>query len=123
MKKLVMILVVVVSVLSHVNAQQQTELPPAKDRAEMQTEMMVEKLNLTEEQTEKVLEVNLTAAQEVDNALKQTDRMAKFKSLRNVAAEKDKALKAILSKDQFKLYEQSKKEMQKALKDRRKENK
>lgn len=121
MKKLVIVIGIVVSVLSSVNAQQQQELPPAKERAEKQTEMMDEKLNLTKEQKEKVMEINLDAAQKMDGVLKQTDRMAKFKGLRTITAEKDKALKGILSKEQFKMYQKMKSEMQKAMKERRKE--
>ena len=122
MKKLVMIIGLVVSVISFANAQQH-ELPPAKDRAELQTEMMTEKLELSEEQKEQVMEINLNTALEMDNVLKLTDKMAKFKGLRAVTAEKDKALKAILNKDQYKSYQKMKSEMQKMIKQKRKEKK
>lgn len=123
MKTLVLIIGITMSILSGVNAQEKQELPPAKDRADMQTEMMVEKLNLTEDQKGKVMEVNLNTALKMDDVFKQTDKMAKFKGLRTVSAEKDKALKGILSKEQFKIYQDMKSEMQKMIKQKRKENK
>ena len=123
MRKYIVLLVIVLTGIITVKAQTKEDLPPAEERAEMQTEFMTEKLELNEEQVPVVLNINLNAAKKMDEVMKLTDRMKKFKAFRSAMMEKDEALKEILSKDQFKLYKKSKEEMKKMIKEKRKENK
>jgi len=98
-------------------------MPPAEDRAQMQTEFMTDKLELTDEQVPRVLSINLAAAKKMDQVMKMTDRMSKFKEFRSTMMDKDEALKEVLNKDQYKKYQKSKDEMKKMIKERRKEKK
>ncbi|MCT4637663.1 MAG: hypothetical protein N4A72_08130 [Bacteroidales bacterium] len=123
MKNLLAITTIILAFTSTVNAQDHKELPPAIDRAEMQTEMMKEKLELTNDQADKVKKVNIVAAHRVDKALLITDKMTKFKTFRSIQMDKDKALKKILTKVQYKKYEKIKGELKKAIKAKRKEKK
>jgi predicted acylesterase/phospholipase RssA len=123
MRKYIILLAVVLTGVVAVNAQNKEELPPAEDRAQMQTEFMTEKLELSEEQVPQVLTINLAAAKKMDEVMSLTDKMKKFKAFRSAMMEKDEALKEVLSKDQFKLYKKSKDEMKKKIKEKRKENK
>ena len=123
MKKLLFILTIVMcSQLTTVaqDSRNLDNLPPAEERAEMQTEMMKEKLELTDDQVPLVKAINLKAAQALDEVAKKTDRMQKFKAFRSAQQEKDEALKDVLTKDQYKLYQDSKEEMKKKLKEHRK---
>ena len=123
MKKLLFILTIVMcSQLTTIaqDSRNLDNLPPAEERAEMQTEMMKEKLELTDEQVPLVKAINLKAAQALDEVAKKTDRMQKFKAFRSAQQEKDEALKDVLTKDQYKLYQDSKEEMKKKLKEHRK---
>ena len=125
MKKLLLVLSIIISCQLAVYAQSSMNmdnLPPAEERAEMQTEMMKEKLNLTDEQVPQVKSINLKAAQDIDEVGKLTDRMKKFKAFRTAQQEKDEALKKVLTKDQYKLYQDIKEEMKKELKEKRKTN-
>ena len=123
MKNLLAITTIILAFTFTVNAQDHKELPPAIDRAEMQTEMMKEKLELTNDQVDKVKKVNTVAAHRVDKALLITDKMTKFKTFRSIQMDKDKALKKILTKVQYKKYEKIKGELKKAIKAKRKEKK
>ncbi|TKG96583.1 hypothetical protein EYV94_04860 [Puteibacter caeruleilacunae] len=123
MKKLIILLAIVVISVVKVSAQNQKDLPPAKERAEMQTEIMKEKLSLTEEQIPKVMTINLDAAKRIDEVKKMTNRMSMFKEFRSTMQAKDEGLKAILTKDQYKLYQKSKEEMKKKAQQAMKERK
>ncbi|MCG8580161.1 MAG: hypothetical protein MI866_09605 [Bacteroidales bacterium] len=122
MKKLLFTLAIIIS--SQLVSQAQSSmnmdnLPPAEERADMQTEMMKEKLHLTDEQVPQVKAINLKAAEAMDEVALLNDRMQKFKAFRSSQQEKDEALKKVLTKDQYKLYQASKEEMKKKLKEHR----
>ncbi|MCL3782488.1 hypothetical protein EMN47_19060 [Prolixibacteraceae bacterium JC049] len=124
MKQLLLTMAIILGVgLGSYAQQAEKELPPAKERAEMQTAIMKEKMELTDDQEVQVMEVNLRAAKRMDEMKQLTDKMKKFKTFRSIISEKDKALKKILTKEQFKMYEKSKKEMKKLLKEKSKERK
>lgn len=106
-----------------VNAQNKKDLPPAEQRAKMQTELMKDKLELNQEQTQKVLDINLKSALEMDQVFKLTDRVQKFKKFRSIQLKKDKDLKQVLSKNQFKAYKKFKSEMKKRIKKAQKNKK
>lgn len=121
MKILVMIAAVIMSTLISANAQEQRELPPAEKRADMQTEMLQELLELTKEQNLQVNKITLQAAKGIDDVIQLNDRMEKLKTLRKVMGEKDEALKEVLTKVQYKLYVKSKDEMKKKIRNKIKE--
>ena len=123
MKKYIILLAVILTGVSAVNSQTKEDLPPAEERAQMQTEFMTDKLALNEAQISQVLSINLKTAKRMDKVISMTDRMQKFKEFRSTMIEKDEALKKVLDKEQYKKYEKSKDEMKKMLKEKRKEKK
>ncbi len=120
MKKVMLILMMTVGVLS-ANAQSHNavDLPPAKERAERQTEFMKEKLELTKDQIPAVQNINYEAAVEMDKVMQLTNRRTKFNAYRNAQLSKDEKLKKVLSKKQFKAYKKSKDEIKKKIKKER----
>ena len=123
MKKYIVLLAVILTGVLAANSQTKEDLPPAEDRAQMQTEFMTDKLALSEAQISQVLAINLKAAKRMDKVISMTDRMQKFKEFRSTMIEKDEALKEVLDKEQYKKYEKSKDELKKMLKEKRKEKK
>jgi predicted acylesterase/phospholipase RssA len=115
MKKLIAITLILISI-SIFSQDKKRELPPAEERAQIQTEMMKEKLGLNEDQVKSVHEINLESAKEMDEVIKLESRIAKFKKYRAVQLKKDKKLKKVLSEEQFEKYEEFKEEMKKKLK-------
>jgi len=89
-----------------------------EQRAQMQTNMMKTKLNLDSAQTLKVQGINLKYAQKLDPVLKSDGgRFAKLRQMKSIQGQKNKELKAVLSSDQYKQYQQLEAEMRDKLKD------
>ena len=79
-----------------------------------------EKLNLTEDQSKKVDAINSTwfeGIAELRNS--SSSKMAKYKRYKSLNADKDKQMKEVLTKEQFKTYKQQQKEMKSDFKQRR----
>lgn len=123
MRKYFIVLVVFLAGVLSASAQTKDNLPSAEDRAQMQTEFMTEKLNLSKDQVPKVLKINIDSAKKMDLVINMTDKMKKFKEFRSIILKKDKSLKEVLSKEQFKKYLKSKDELKKIIKKKRKEKK
>jgi len=81
-------------------------------RASALTEKMKTELSLTDDEYPKVLAINLKYAQKNEEIFQGSEgRFAKFKSLRSSQKEKNKEMKAVLDKDQYKKYEEMTEEM------------
>ena len=94
-----------------------------EQRAQLQTNMMKTKLNLDSAQTLLVQDINLKYAKEIDPVLTgDADRMAKFRQMKSIQEKKNKELKAVLSKDQYKQYEELEEEMKKKFKESARSN-
>lgn len=98
--------------------------------ADLQTKIMTEQLDLTEAQIPQVYRINLKeTAEMMGDVSKLQDANGKLgkikaaKSLKGDSKDKDKALKQILSSNQYSIYEKNKEEMQQAIKARMKEKK
>lgn len=90
-----------------------------EDRAKIITEWMQEKLSLEPSQVDAVYSINLDyAAKNIDLMNSNESRRSKFRKLKSGAKEKDKELKNIFTKDQFDIYQDRKKELRRAVKDR-----
>ena len=88
------------------------------ERADFQTNLMVEKLKLGDQQVEPVRAVNLKyaeKAEEIYNSKKLKFR--KLKEMRKMTANKDKELKTILTDEQYKTYENIKQEMKEKMRE------
>jgi hypothetical protein len=101
----------------------------AKLTQEQKSDLMVrfktykEKLNLDDGQAVKVRAIDSTYLTGLA-ALKQSDarRLAKFQQFKQISAARDKQMKDVLSKDQFKEYAKFKDEMRGELKELRQAN-
>jgi len=88
------------------------------ERADFQTNLMVEKLKLSDQQVETIRTVNLKyaeKAEEIYNSQKKNFR--KLKEMRKIKENKDEELKTILSDEQYKTYEKNKKEMREKMRE------
>jgi len=98
--------------------------------AELQTRMMTAQLALTDEQVPQVYKVNLKATGEMMQGMekvKESNRKLQKaragKELKSDSADKDKALKKILTTGQYDKYEKNKEAMQAAIKEKMEQKK
>lgn len=92
-----------------------------EQRAQIQNDWMNDNLRLTNEQLEKVSELNLEYAQKMEEVKTIQGKLDKLKKAREIADEKDKRLKQVLTKEQFDLYQEKKSELRKMARERAKE--
>ena len=91
-----------------------------EQRAKMQSDKMKEKLVLTDDQYKQVSDLNLVYAKKMDPILHSDEgRFKKYRQAKTLMDEKDKKLKGILTSDQYKQYEDLKKEMMDKMRDSR----
>ncbi len=101
-----------------VSAQTAAPKAQAEERAKSMTAQMQKKLALADAQYQPVYDINLKYAKVNEQILKGTDgKIAKFKKLRSTQQSKSKELQAVLTKDQFILYEAWSKEVKEKLKE------
>ena len=101
-----------------VSAQNTISKAQAEERAQKMTAQMQKKLSLAEAQYQPVYDINLKYAKVNQQILKGTDgKMSKLKKLRSTQQSKSKELQAVLTKDQFILYEVWSKEVKEKLKE------
>ncbi|MFZ2782984.1 MAG: hypothetical protein WAZ36_01195 [Sediminibacterium sp.] len=93
-----------------------------QERAQLQTEWMTGKLNLTPTQASQVQSINLIYIQKNDLVLKSdAGKLSKFRQLKTIQKDKDAELKKELSADQYNKYQHLKEEMKAEMKKRRSE--
>lgn len=83
-----------------------------EQRAQMQSDMMKNKLALTDEQYKQVSDINLKYARKMDD-LKQNGggKFSKARKAKSIMSDKDDELQKVFTKEQFEKYETLKKEM------------
>jgi len=95
-----------------VKAQTADSTRTPEGRAAALTEKMQATLPLRDDQVSSVQAINLKYAQKNQQIWSGTDgRWAKFRALKSSQKEKDKEMKAVLDKDQYKKYQQMQQEM------------
>jgi len=91
-----------------------------KKEASARYQAYKEKLNLTEDQSKKVDAINTSWFEGIAEIKKSADpKMARYKKFKSLNAERDKKMKEVLTKEQFKIYKQQKQEMKDEFKQRR----
>lgn len=92
---------------TQLKAQSPDTMAAPEERTRTLTDKMKEKLPLADSiEYQKVYDINLKYTKKMSEAFKNADsKMAKFKAIKSVQKEKDKELKSILSKAQYKNYE------------------
>lgn len=94
----------------------------AEERAQVQTEMMQEKLSLTGDQKIPVYDINLKYAHMLEDVYKAGGgKLKRLRNMKAVSKEKDGRLKTVLTENQYALYEAYKDEMIEKIKERRRE--
>ena len=84
-----------------------------KEEALARFETLQEKLSLTDEQSPKVEEINMTYFEELRELRESgSSRLKKYREFKVINSKRDKAMKAVLSKEQYKVYSDLKKERQ-----------
>ncbi|MBS1606541.1 MAG: hypothetical protein JST42_28045 [Bacteroidetes bacterium] len=84
----------------------------AEGRANKLTEKMKTELTLTDEQYPKVQAINLKYAQKNEAIFQGSEgRFAKFRSLKSAQKDKSKEMKAVLTSDQYRKYQEMAEEM------------
>lgn len=92
------------------------EEAPAHQRASAQDDFLAQALSLTPEQSEQVGRINRKYALEVDSIVSSNDwRSRKARRFRAAMKNKDRELKKVFSKEQYKKYEQIRDEMRRRL--------
>ena len=95
------------------------EVPP-EERASVQNDFLVEALSLTPEQLEQVDRINSKYAEQVESILRSDDyRSRKARRFKSAMAKKDRELKKVFSKEQYRMYEQIREELRQRLRERR----
>ena len=103
------------SIASYAQERQLTE-----EQKEQVKEQYFEKLNLSEEQKPKFEEITKKYALQM-KTLKSSDKhkFAKYKEYKSIIGSKNKEMKALLSAEQFKIYKENQREIQKKIKEKR----
>ncbi len=124
MKKLMMIAAILVSTVYITSAQEKIdrgdrERKTPEERAQMITNGLEKKLNLTAEQKTKVYQLNLARAKEMNELQKSRieDRKQQMEARRSLMENSDKKLVEILNADQKKMYQDLKSENKAKLKE------
>ena len=130
--KLVYLITVLVSVTlmslgcENRNASRRSEMQnlieeiPSEERAPVQEDFLAEKLSLTAEQREQVGQISRKYAREVDSILLSDDwRSKKARRFKSAMKNKDRELKTVFSKEQYKMYGQIREELRQKLRGKR----
>jgi Spy/CpxP family protein refolding chaperone len=98
--------------------------------ADVQTKVMTAQLNLTDAQVPQVYQINKKETAEMmqdmgnlKGAKGKLGKMKAAKSLKGDSKDKDKAMKKILTADQYTVYEKNQEQMKAAMKEKMKEKK
>jgi Spy/CpxP family protein refolding chaperone len=87
----------------------QMKAPSPEEMSKKVTEKMKEKLKLTDEQTQKVSDINLKYAQQMDEIRKQNtqpaDRQANHEKMKELREKKLAEMKTVLTPEQFEQYQ------------------
>ncbi|PCE63712.1 hypothetical protein B7P33_10575 [Sediminicola luteus] len=112
------------------DAQYQTYLKHKEDMREVLKEMgdgpmakYLDEMNLSAEQEEKFMEISKRYGEQMKALKNSSDsKWKKYKALKEIRKNKDAEMKALLSKDQFKVYEKMQAEAKKKFKEQRNKN-
>lgn len=115
MKKIVMVLLVSLFTVSGVFAQQRPKKERLKpeDLAKRQTELLTKELGLTEEQKEKIYEINLKFAQPTEQEkADRAEREKRREEFKKRHQDKTESINALLTDDQKAKFEKHQKDRQ-----------
>lgn len=95
-----------------------------EQRAKSQTEYLKTNLQLDDQQTQQVADINLKYAQKMESVIKGgSGKFAKMKAAKNINAQKEAEYKQVLTNEQYKKYAELKAEMKGKMKENMKQRK
>ncbi|GAB3954524.1 hypothetical protein GCM10028805_40120 [Spirosoma harenae] len=101
---------------------QRDQLGTPEERATRQTARLKEVLKLSPEQETSVAEINLKYAKQAQPLIETGGRnLRTLRDAKSIAKNKDREMKEVLNKDQYKQYQTIKEEMRTALREHRKQ--
>ena len=104
-------------VIMQASAQKDSTAHSPETRAKSITDKMKSELTLSDDQYNKVYDINLKYAQKNKEALKEEGtRLTKLKAMKAENEEKNKELKGVLTEEQFEKYKGMRKEMKAGMK-------
>ncbi len=111
MKKLVLISFLFYFFTNCISAQEPASGHTPEERAKLIDEWMKENLHATDDQMPQLEALNLEYAKKMESVKQISGKIDQLKTAREILQEKDEKLKKILTKDQFNLYQEKKKEL------------
>ena len=122
LKNSILVFLLLVSTIAFAQDRNLTE--EQQTQLKEQLELYFEKLDLSEEQKPKFEEITKKYALQM-KALKTSDKgkFAKYKEFKSIKGSKNKEMKTLLSAEQYKIYKKTQKEIQKKMKEKRKNRK
>ena len=90
-----------------------------EEKAEFQTRMMADKLELSEQQEEKIYAINLKYTEQMKELKSEGDSFINMRKLRAMNYQKDGEVKEVLHQEQYDEYLILKQEMREKMKERR----
>lgn len=91
----------------------------AEEKAQMLTEKQKERLSLSESQEATMYDLNLKYALEMESIVAEGRSMSTLQKLQDMSSRKDKEVKEVLDKSQYKEYQKLKDEMKATFRERR----
>lgn len=119
LKSSIVVIVMFVSTMSFAQDRELTE--EQKEQVKEQLALYFEKLDLSEEQQSKFEEITKKYALQM-KTLKASgkSKFAKYKEFKSIKSSKNKEMKTLLSAEQYKIYQNTQKEIQKKMNEKRK---
>lgn len=122
MKKLIIFVLLLVAVCTSSNAQSNNPKLSEEQKKEWKARLDAyrEKLNLTDEQKPQVEEANMAYLEALSEIRESGgSKLSKYRTYKKANAERDKKMKSILSKEQYKIYKEQQEEFKEEIKARR----
>ncbi|UZR97370.1 hypothetical protein [Chondrinema litorale] len=91
----------------------------SEEKAELLTEKQKEKIEFYDDQEEKMYDVNLKYVKEMESIVAEGRSMSTLNKLQSMSGKKDKEVKEILDKDQYKTYLKMKEDVRQEMRNRR----
>ncbi|SEO78203.1 hypothetical protein [Niastella yeongjuensis] len=121
MKRIIKITAMLVLVILATNVSAQSKMSEEqKTEAKAKYQELKQKLNLSEDQSKKVDAINTTWFEGVTELKKSNEpKMVKRNKLKSLNDTRNRQMKDVLTKEQFKIYKEQQKEMKEEFKQRR----
>ena len=94
-----------------------------EEKARMMTDKQKEKIDFSDDQEQQMFDINLKYVKEMEVIAQGGRSMSTFRKLQDMSSRKDKEVKTVLDKDQYKIYLKQKKDLRSQMRANRGGNK